>query len=174
MVKSVLENYNLAYKRNGMNLCVHGHLWQLLSTVSKMSWSKIFHSVSEKYHALSIAQNRGQKKNSREKCFPFLICVAWPNLLWVLAKIRSKGKATKYNSERPHWNWWYFSRDTDPGVIPDKTTDRVSRIPSKIVSLETFYPIWNWIPLTFVMTFKVTFSLLFLSVPEPCNSRRSL
>ena len=67
-----------------------------------MSWSKIFHSVSEKYHALSIAQNRGQKKNSREKCFPYLIYVAWLNLLWVLAKIRSKGKATKYNSERPH------------------------------------------------------------------------
>ena len=42
------------------------------------------------------------KKNSREKCFPYLIYVAWLNLLWVLAKIRSKGKATKYNSERPH------------------------------------------------------------------------
>ena len=67
-----------------------------------MSWSNIFHSVSEKYHALSIVQNRGEKKNSREKCFPYLICVAWLNLLWVLAKIRSKGKATKYNSERSH------------------------------------------------------------------------
>ena len=38
-----------------------------------MSWSKTFHSVSEKYHALFIAQNRGQKKKEKkavEKVFP--------------------------------------------------------------------------------------------------------